>query len=754
MNLKILIAFVFSLFFITGQAVASDVPRVAVLELQGELPANSMALLSDKVRAGVLEATEGRQVVVMSRENMAVLAKDMGLELDCIEGACEVETGRNIGADYVVSGSLSQLGGFWVCTVKFHKTDTGALLATQDARAVDELALLDAVAPMVAGLSKKALGSQFGSTAGGGVVTAVGVSNLYLGDDIDNAFTDETGFLFIKTLPEDAEVLLNGEVIGSGGRVQKEAMVGRYVLAVRHPGPYHGYVSQPFELGSDGHKQTITLKPAFGTLSVQSSPSGADVWIGGKRVGTTPYLDNQYPSGQVQIKVTKGFYASSSRTVTVEDEQTADVNVELSQNFGTLTVTSEPAGAEIMFGKESTGERTPHTFKQLEPGVYAVGLQLYGYLDAFEKIDLKVGDETTHAVAFEKAMGQMVLTAVDLDGRPCDGEVEVDGDSVGTTPYKGMAQVGTHEVKVRCGSDWVEKTLTIVHNDAIREEFAMAESRARNERLAAEKRRRKEAAASARRDVLADIFANADEDAGDLWLYYYSLLGTPTYHRIKFEFKPDDAQQEWLMLPFSGILSNGIDWWIGEAVLIGLDIPMYVQPWGLTKSLVRDVAPFSDIAVTFNPTVKAGFRPFFNEYQRFHFALKYTSHFSFGGEQFLNLGMRMANEEETIVDRLVFNVVEFELFHQPQPILSLSPAVRYIAGTADGRYGPKTTSYEFSDIALGGRVGVPLEFYSGVGAGLEAWYFEGPVGKSNSDLSKYQDYGARLYMKLDLMEME
>ena len=75
----------------------ADPPRVAVLELQGKAEADLMAMLSDKVRLGVLDATRGQDIVVMSRENMAVLAKDMGLDLSCIEGACEVETGRNIG---------------------------------------------------------------------------------------------------------------------------------------------------------------------------------------------------------------------------------------------------------------------------------------------------------------------------------------------------------------------------------------------------------------------------------------------------------------------------------------------------------------------------------------------------------------------------------------------------------------------------------------------------------------------------------
>jgi hypothetical protein len=80
----------------------------------------------------------------------------------------------------------------------------------------------------------------------------VRAGDLYLGDDIENSLTDETGFLFVTTRPKDVEVLLNSEVIGSGGRVQKEVMIGRYVLAVKHPGPYHPFASPVFELGTPG----------------------------------------------------------------------------------------------------------------------------------------------------------------------------------------------------------------------------------------------------------------------------------------------------------------------------------------------------------------------------------------------------------------------------------------------------------------------------------------------------------------------
>jgi TolB-like protein len=139
-------------------AMAGDNPRIAVLELQGELPTSSLMLLSDKVRAGVLDAIQGRNIVVMSRENMAVLAKDMGLDLSCIEGACEVETGRNIGAAYVVSGGITQMGGIWLCTVKIHQTQSGALLATGDTEAESPLSLRNEIPPLVARLVSKAFG--------------------------------------------------------------------------------------------------------------------------------------------------------------------------------------------------------------------------------------------------------------------------------------------------------------------------------------------------------------------------------------------------------------------------------------------------------------------------------------------------------------------------------------------------------------------------------------------------------------------
>jgi formylglycine-generating enzyme required for sulfatase activity len=77
----------------------------------------------------------------MTRENMMVLLKDMGKK-DCSEGDCEVETARNIGADFVVSGSVVRIDAAFVVTLKLHETKGGSLLASDQIEARSQIELL------------------------------------------------------------------------------------------------------------------------------------------------------------------------------------------------------------------------------------------------------------------------------------------------------------------------------------------------------------------------------------------------------------------------------------------------------------------------------------------------------------------------------------------------------------------------------------------------------------------------------------
>ena len=125
---------------------ASATERLAVLELVGDVPTKELAVLTDTVRGAVVE-TLGPDIKVMTKENMEVMLTDMGLDASCVsEGACEVETARNLGVDYVVSGTVTQIGGVLVSSMKLHETATGSLMLTQQVQGGDVLALMKALA--------------------------------------------------------------------------------------------------------------------------------------------------------------------------------------------------------------------------------------------------------------------------------------------------------------------------------------------------------------------------------------------------------------------------------------------------------------------------------------------------------------------------------------------------------------------------------------------------------------------------------
>ena len=103
---------------------------------KGELDAGYFA---DRVRADALRALPG--VRVITRENLIVLLQNSGKQLDDCEGECEVDTGRRIGADLVVSGDVLKVGQSYKLNLRLHETHEGRLLngAVASGKTVDEL---------------------------------------------------------------------------------------------------------------------------------------------------------------------------------------------------------------------------------------------------------------------------------------------------------------------------------------------------------------------------------------------------------------------------------------------------------------------------------------------------------------------------------------------------------------------------------------------------------------------------------------
>lgn len=126
-----------------GQAAVAQTvsKRLAVLEFRGKIDNDVLDTFADAVRGGAVEGLAGREIEVLTRENMMVLIREMGKK-DCTEGDCEVETARNIGADFVMSGTVARVDDAFVVTLKLHETKRGSLLATNQIDAKTQLEVL------------------------------------------------------------------------------------------------------------------------------------------------------------------------------------------------------------------------------------------------------------------------------------------------------------------------------------------------------------------------------------------------------------------------------------------------------------------------------------------------------------------------------------------------------------------------------------------------------------------------------------
>jgi len=103
---------------------------VGVLEFRDKVPKEQRidaAYLSDQVRSAVKDYLPSAKVI--TRENMLVLLEASGKKLEECEGECEVDTGRRIGADLVVSGELLKFGTQYKLNMKLHDTRSGELIS-------------------------------------------------------------------------------------------------------------------------------------------------------------------------------------------------------------------------------------------------------------------------------------------------------------------------------------------------------------------------------------------------------------------------------------------------------------------------------------------------------------------------------------------------------------------------------------------------------------------------------------------------
>ena len=187
----------------------------------------------------------------------------------------------------------------------------------------------------------------------------------------------------------------------------------------------------------------------YGSMNITSDPSGAEVSILGKVIGTTPRVTNPVPSAMYIVKFAMDGYEPAWLPVTVTPGRQVEAHVSLVPENATVIIDSVPTGAHVQMNGKDIGD-TPVLLPDLALGSYSASVQMQGY--------------TRRDISWKVQNGRPILINVPLmnNSDPEAAEIEIDGQSYGTTPFKDFLEQGQHKIRLtKNGYRPFEKIVTV-----------------------------------------------------------------------------------------------------------------------------------------------------------------------------------------------------------------------------------------------------------------------------------------------------
>jgi hypothetical protein len=259
---------------------------VVILDFSGEgIEGTLLELLTDDVREGVIDVARSGSIAeelsVTSREKTEGMLALMGASNTCTDSACAVALARNIGADYVVSGTVVRIGDTYILGLRMHEAESSRMLASTDIRASSPRALM--------GVSRKG-GQRLLSIWSGLPVSEPRKEGLVKEgeeglDGVMVRFTSD---------PSEASVMVDGSLFCDSTPCARLLRKGPHeVLFVKQR-----YEDRPRSFTAiPGTEISGEPKPLFGLLNVATSPPGVQLDLDGEDIGSSPVAKREIPPG-------------------------------------------------------------------------------------------------------------------------------------------------------------------------------------------------------------------------------------------------------------------------------------------------------------------------------------------------------------------------------------------------------------------------------------------------------------------------
>ncbi len=222
---------------------------------------------------------------------------------------------------------------------------------------------------------------------------------------------------------------------------------------------------------------TVKLEPITGIVLITSDPPDCEVSSKGISLGKTPLLITSLEHGAHKLTIASPGYQTKEIEVVIEGRIPLKQNVSLMSDSGTISISSDPAGSEVLVNGISRGH-APCRIDRIPGGTVTLEIKAVGFESQKREISLAAGEVQSLDIKLKPLPGTLRVVSI-----PDNGRVYVNNEYKGQAPLDLVDIVpGDYRVRVDLpGHEPTARDVKLPKGTSITEEFRLTRNTGRLE---------------------------------------------------------------------------------------------------------------------------------------------------------------------------------------------------------------------------------------------------------------------------------
>ncbi len=244
-------------------------------------------------------------------------------------------------------------------------------------------------------------------------------------------------------LLEEARVSIDGRERNTSPTQELAVKPGRHVVEIR-ANKYQDLRDEIEVQGCDNHQKfDYALVPAWSEITIDSLPDNATVLVDGKAVGSTPTtIELLAGDHNIELKAER-FKPWRTRLAVEANRPQVLETVKLQPADGTLTLETNPSGANIMLSNAFAGQ-TPTKLNLSADTTHLIQLSKAGFETETREVTVASAASKTLTIKLTPKLGIIHLVVA-----PADAELFVDGKPKGKVPRQLRLLAVEHRLEIK-----------------------------------------------------------------------------------------------------------------------------------------------------------------------------------------------------------------------------------------------------------------------------------------------------------------